>query len=202
MKSVKNMPILKYIVTGFIGLAISSAYSESYCPVNGDDLDIDDSLTKIYYLPTTYADPDSVFQTLRSLRRADFLSGDGVVIEELASSNSYTGPGSSEYDGLALAIAEKVLEQKNASADTAIDPHVDNVINFYNNGITNRQAVDIYRAGTNSGISSQSQDLTVISAMKWAMSFVAKCEKPSSVSAHSCKKVLSKLKPILSPAAE
>lgn len=152
MKSVKNMPILKYIVTGFLSLAISSAYSESYCPVNSDELYIDDPLTKIYYLPTTYTDPDSVFLAIRSLRRADFLSGDGVEVDELRSSNSYTGPGSSEYDGLALAIAEKVLERDSASAGTAIDPHVDNVINFYNNGITNRQAVDIYRAGTNNGI--------------------------------------------------
>ncbi|WP_189388551.1 hypothetical protein [Bacterioplanes sanyensis] len=89
---------------------------------------------------------------LDEVRKTDFLRDDNIVIDELPSSNSYTGPGSSEYDGLALAIAEKVLERDSAAAGTAIDPHVDNVINFYNNGITNRQAVDIYRAGTNNGI--------------------------------------------------
>ncbi|GGY49563.1 hypothetical protein GCM10011297_23150 [Bacterioplanes sanyensis] len=141
----------KYLALSLSVLA-SFSHSENYCPVVEGDSDSDAPLTKVYYLPTTYTDPSAVEIILDEVRKTDFLRDDNIVIDELPSSNSYTGPGSSEYDGLALAIAEKVLERDSAAAGTAIDPHVDNVINFYNNGITNRQAVDIYRAGTNNGI--------------------------------------------------
>ncbi|GGY47101.1 hypothetical protein GCM10011297_20080 [Bacterioplanes sanyensis] len=133
-------------------LNISMVRSEVYCPVVEVDGGDGEALTKIYYLPTTYTSTGALRDIVDKLKRVDFLKNDSLSIAALPSSNSYNGPGSSEYDGLALAIAEKVLERDSAAAGTAIDPHVDNVINFYNNGITNRQAVDIYRAGTNNGI--------------------------------------------------
>ncbi|ASP38017.1 hypothetical protein CHH28_04675 [Bacterioplanes sanyensis] len=148
----KNMPNLKNTAAIVFSFIVSSVYAENYCPISEGEVTNSGSLTKVYFLPTTYTDASLVDSVISALEVADFLADDRIIIDELPSSNSDTGPGSSEYDGLALAIAEKVLEQKNASADTAIDPYVDNVINFYNNGITNRQAVDIYRAGTNNGI--------------------------------------------------
>ncbi|GGY58595.1 hypothetical protein GCM10011297_34070 [Bacterioplanes sanyensis] len=186
-----NMQSFKYFALLALALMVPVAGAETYCPAVDDDVG-DKQSTKVYYLPTTYASPQEISDILFNLRDASFWVGEGIVIDELPSSNSYTGPGSSEYDGLALAIAEKVLERDSAAAGTAIDPYVDNVINFYNNGITNRQAVDIYRAGTNNGISSQKRALVVMSAMKWATSFVAKCEKPSNANVSSYKRGLSK----------
>ncbi len=146
------MPSLKVIVTVILSIFVPIVSAETFCPIVDGEVGNGASSTKVYYLPTIYADSKSVDRVTRELRAAEFLRDENIVIDELPSSNSYTGPGSSEYDGLALAIAEKVLERDSATAGTAIYPHVDNVINFYNNGITRRKAYEIYQAGTNNGI--------------------------------------------------